>query len=97
MIRDSNKLKIRKYLKRLIGDKYINGKPIHFQYDWKRSMRSMNKELKKFSERLAEVVEAGGKYTVTVRARRRLPATGIALDAEVYGGPLLQSGEYAHG
>lgn len=42
----------------------------------------MNKELKKFSEGLAEVVAAGGKYTVTVRARRRLPATGIALDAE---------------
>lgn len=42
----------------------------------------MNEELKNFSQGLADAVEAAGKGTVTVRARRRLPASGIALDAE---------------
>ena len=42
----------------------------------------MNEELKKFSTGLADAVEAAGKGTVIVRARRRLPASGIALDAE---------------
>ncbi len=42
----------------------------------------MNEELKKFSAGLAEAVEAAAKGTVTVRSRRRLPASGIALDAE---------------
>ena len=42
----------------------------------------MNEELKKFSAGLAEAVKAAAKGTVTVLSRRRLPATGIALDAE---------------
>jgi S1-C subfamily serine protease len=42
----------------------------------------MNTELKKFSQGLAEAVKAAAAGTVTVRARRRLPASGIALDAE---------------
>jgi len=42
----------------------------------------MNNELKKFSQGLAEAVEAAGKAVLTVHARRRLPASGIALDDE---------------
>lgn len=42
----------------------------------------MNEELKKFSQGLADAVEAAGKSTVTVISRRRLPASGIALDDE---------------
>ena len=42
----------------------------------------MNKELKNFSDGLAEAVQAAGAATVTVVSRRRLPASGIALDAE---------------
>jgi S1-C subfamily serine protease len=42
----------------------------------------MNQELKKFSAGLAEAVKSAGAFTVAVRSRRRLPATGIALDAE---------------
>jgi S1-C subfamily serine protease len=42
----------------------------------------MNEELKKFSAGLAEAVETAVKGTVTVRSRRRLPASGIALDGE---------------
>lgn len=42
----------------------------------------MNEELKKFSAGLAEAVQNAGGYTVSVQARRRLPASGIALDAE---------------
>ncbi len=42
----------------------------------------MNKELKNFSAGLAEAVKTAGAFTVTVISRRRLPASGIALDAE---------------
>jgi S1-C subfamily serine protease len=42
----------------------------------------MNEELKKFSEGLADAVQIAGNYTVSVQARRRLPASGIALDEE---------------
>ena len=42
----------------------------------------MNKELKKFSDGLADAVQHAGNYTVSVQARRRLPTSGIALDAE---------------
>ncbi|MBN2043792.1 MAG: trypsin-like peptidase domain-containing protein [Anaerolineales bacterium] len=42
----------------------------------------MNGELKKFSEDLAEAAALAGKSVVTVKSRRRLPASGIALDAE---------------
>ena len=42
----------------------------------------MNNELKKFSEGLAEATAFAGKSTVTVKSRRRLPASGIALDGE---------------
>lgn len=42
----------------------------------------MNQELKKFSEGLAQAARQAGVFTVTVQSRRRLPATGIALDAE---------------
>lgn len=42
----------------------------------------MNEELKKFSAGLAEAVQNAAVYTVSVQARRRLPASGIALDAE---------------
>jgi S1-C subfamily serine protease len=42
----------------------------------------MNKELKKFSEGLAEAASFAGKSVVTVKSRRRLPASGIALDGE---------------
>ncbi|MFN2146029.1 MAG: S1C family serine protease [Anaerolineales bacterium] len=42
----------------------------------------MNNELKKFSDGLAEVAAFAGKSVVTVKSRRRLPASGIALDAE---------------
>ena len=42
----------------------------------------MNQELKKFSYGLAEAAKSAGAFTLTVRSRRRLPATGIALDAD---------------
>lgn len=42
----------------------------------------MNNELKKFSDGLAEVTAFAGKSTVTVKSRRRLPASGMALDAD---------------
>ncbi len=42
----------------------------------------MNDELKKFSDGLAKAAQTAGAYTVSVQARRRLPASGIALDAE---------------
>jgi S1-C subfamily serine protease len=40
----------------------------------------MNQELKNFSAGLADAVENAGDYTVSVMARRRLPASGITLD-----------------
>jgi S1-C subfamily serine protease len=40
----------------------------------------MNKELKKFSDGLAEATAFAGRSTVTVKSRRRLPASGIVLD-----------------
>ena len=42
----------------------------------------MNKELKNFSNGLADAVQNAGTYTVSVLARRRLPASGISLDNE---------------
>lgn len=42
----------------------------------------MNNDLKNFSDGLAAAVKSAGESTVTVIARRRLPASGIALDAE---------------
>lgn len=42
----------------------------------------MNDKLKELSAGMADSVEKAGAYTVTVMARRRLPATGIALDKD---------------
>jgi len=42
----------------------------------------MNEDLKKFSAGLADAAQQAGTYTVSVHARRRLPASGIALDAQ---------------
>jgi len=42
----------------------------------------MNKELKKFSDGLAEATAFAGKSVVTVKSRRRMSASGIALDAD---------------
>lgn len=42
----------------------------------------MNDKLKELSAGMADAVEKAGAYTVTVAARRRLPASGIVLDSE---------------
>jgi S1-C subfamily serine protease len=42
----------------------------------------MNEDLKKYSAGLADAAEKAGAYTVSVLARRRLPASGIALDSQ---------------
>ena len=42
----------------------------------------MNEAIKQFSDGLAQAAETAGASVVLVNARRRLPASGIALDEE---------------